>query len=412
MVSGVDLSNFEGLLKQLYTDDRIENEVYKDHPLLAMIPKMEAFEGESWKVPVIYGNPMGRSRTFSVAQTQSLITGVLPAAFVLTRVKDYSITTVDNEVLLASKSNKGAFLEAASTAMDGALQSLSNNTAVSLYRTVAGVRATVDVEPTTDTGTFTIQLAQPEEITNFEVNQLLVIYQNPTGGSARSSDGSQVEFPIAAIDRDNGIITITGDYDGSGTIAAGDSIFCKGDRGLSISGLASWIPLVAPTAGDDHFGVDRSVDVTRLAGIRQDGRGKPIEQALQDLLSRVAREGGAPDMIFMNYAQWNDLNLSLGSKVQIVDLSVGKVGFRSLEIQGPKGPVKCVADQDCPAGLAYALTMKTLQLGSLGKVVRVFNTDNMTWLRQSASDGVEVRMCSYAQLACKAPGYNGVVQLS
>ncbi len=411
MVSGVDLTNYEGLLKQLYTDDRIENEVYKDHPFFAMVPKMEAFEGENWKLPVIYGNPMGRSRTFSVAQERSLVTGVLPAAFVLTRVQDYSITTVANEVLLASKSNKGAFLEAASTAMDGALQSLANNTAVSLYRTSAGFRANVDAEPDTSASTFTIQLAEPEEVTNFEVNMLLVIYSAASGGSQRSSDGSQVDFPIAAIDRDNGILTITGSYDGSGTIAAGDFIFCKGDRGLSISGLSAWIPLTAPTSAL-FFGVDRTVDITRLAGIRQDGRGKPIEQALQDLLSRVAREGGTPDYIFMNYKEWNDLNLSLGSKVQIVDLSVGKVGFRSLEIQGPKGAVKCIADQDCPAGLAYALTMKTWQLGSLGKAVRVFNTDQMTWLRQNSADGVEVRMCSYAQLGCKGPGYNGVVRLA
>lgn len=410
-MSGVDLSNYEGLLKQLYTDDRVENEVYRDHPFLALVPKMETFFGENWKVPVIYGNPLGRSRTFAEAQARSLVTGVLPAAFVLTRVKDYSITTIENEVLEASKSDKGAFMAAASTAMDGALQSLSNNTAVSLYRSVAGDRGNVDVEPSTSSGTFTIQLSEPEEITNFEVNMNLNIWSAASGGSQRSSDGSQVNFPIEAIDRDNGILTITGSYDGSGTIAANDFIFVKGDRGLSISGLASWIPLVAPSA-TAFFGVDRTVDITRLSGVRQDGRGKPIEQALQDLLSRVAREGGSPDYIFMNYKEWNDLNLSLGSKVQIVDLAVGKVGFRSLEVQGPKGPVKCIADQDCPAGLAYAISMKTMQLGSLNKAVRIFNSDDMTWLRQNDADGVEVRCISYCQLACKAPGYNGVVQLS
>lgn len=411
MSSGVDLTNYEGLLKQLYTDDRIENEVYKDHAFYAMVPKFEAFEGENWKVPVIYGNPMGRSRTFSVAQDRSLVTGVLPAAFIVTRVKDYSITTVDNETLLASKSNKGAFLEAATAAMDGALQSLANNTGVSLYRTSAGDRGNVDVEPAETASTFNIALKAPEEVTNFEVNMLLVIWSAASGGSQRTCDGSQNEFAIVGIDRDNGILTLDGSYTSSGTIAAGDYIFCKGDRGNSISGLAAWIPLAAPTSSP-FFGVDRTKDVTRLAGIRQDGRGKPIEQALQDLLSRVAREGGSPDYILMNFKEWNDLNLSLGSKVQIVDLAVGKVGFRSLEIQGPKGAVKCVADQDCPAGLAYAVQMSTWKLGSLGKAVRLFNTDGNQWLRQSASDGVEIRFCSYAQLACKAPGYNGVVQLA
>ncbi len=411
MASGIDLSNYEGLLKTLYTEGNIENLVYKDHPFFALVSKYEDFVGENMKIPVIYGNPLGRSRTFSEAQERSLVTGILPAAFVITRVKDYSITTIENEVLEASKSNKGAFLQAASTAMDGALQSLSNNTAVSIYRTSAGDRGQVDVEPSTDTGTFDIQLKQPEEVTNFEVNMVLVIWSAQSGGSQRNSDGSQVNFPVVAVDRDNGILTLEGDYTGSGTIAANDYIFVKGDRGLSISGLASWIPLVAPSA-TAFFGVDRTVDVTRLAGIRQDGRGKPIEQALQDLLSRVAREGGSPDYIFMNYKEWNDLNLSLGSKVQIVDLAVGKVGFRSLEIQGPKGSVKVIADQDCPAGLAYAISMKTWKLCSLGKAVRPFNADGNSWLRQSDSDGLEMRCISYTQLACSAPGMNGVTQLS
>ena len=410
-MSGVDTANYENLMKQLYTDDKIENEVYKDHAFFAMVPKFEDMEGIEWKVPVIYGNPMGRSRDFSVAQVRSLVTGVLPAAFIVTRVKDYSITTVDTEVALATKSQKGAFLEALTTASDGALQSLGNNVAVSLYRTKAGYRANVNVEPTTHATTFEIQLAEPEEITNFEVNMLVNTYAAATGGSPQTCDGSQSDFPVVGIDRDNGILTCTGTYDGSGTITAGAFITCKGDRAASISGLADWLPLVAPSA-TPFFGVDRTVDVTRLAGIRQDGRGKPIEQALQTLLTRCAREGGSPDSYFMNYKEWNDLNLSLGSKVQIVDLKVGTSGFRSLEIQGPKGAVKCIADQDCPAGLAYALTMKTWKLGSLGKAVRLYNLDGQTWLRLNSADGMEIRFMSFAQLACMAPGYNGVVQLA
>lgn len=38
----LDLVSFAAALKQHYTSDRVENLVYPDNPLLALMPKMEA----------------------------------------------------------------------------------------------------------------------------------------------------------------------------------------------------------------------------------------------------------------------------------------------------------------------------------------------------------------------------------
>lgn len=43
----LDLTSFAAALKQHYTDDRIENMVYSDNPLLAMLPKMQDFGGKN-----------------------------------------------------------------------------------------------------------------------------------------------------------------------------------------------------------------------------------------------------------------------------------------------------------------------------------------------------------------------------
>lgn len=42
-MASLDLSSFASALKQHYTRDRVENMVYKDNPLLAMLPKMKQF---------------------------------------------------------------------------------------------------------------------------------------------------------------------------------------------------------------------------------------------------------------------------------------------------------------------------------------------------------------------------------
>ena len=43
-------------LKQHYTNERIENMVYKDNPFLAMISKYEQFGGENLNLPIKWGN--------------------------------------------------------------------------------------------------------------------------------------------------------------------------------------------------------------------------------------------------------------------------------------------------------------------------------------------------------------------
>ena len=128
----LDINSFLYSLKQIYTTDKVENMVYKDNPAFALLPKMEQFGGETLPVPVVYGNPQGRSATFSNAianQTDSK--GV---KFLLSRVSDYAIAQFSNEVMMASQGNSYAFLEAAKLQMDGAIQSLSNSHGADIFR--------------------------------------------------------------------------------------------------------------------------------------------------------------------------------------------------------------------------------------------------------------------------------------
>ncbi len=43
----LDMTSFASALKVHYTDQRVENMVYQDNPLLAMIPKMTSFGGKN-----------------------------------------------------------------------------------------------------------------------------------------------------------------------------------------------------------------------------------------------------------------------------------------------------------------------------------------------------------------------------
>ena len=65
----VTTTNFAYALKTLYPQSRVLDEAYKDHALLAMVPKDKEFYGANMARAVRYANPQGRSATFSTAQT-------------------------------------------------------------------------------------------------------------------------------------------------------------------------------------------------------------------------------------------------------------------------------------------------------------------------------------------------------
>lgn len=404
----LDMTSFEAALKQHYTADAVENMVYMDNPLLALLPKQEDIGGELWKVPLIYGNPQNRSATFSQAASTDTSSGL--KAFLVTRVKDYSLAKIDNETILASKGNANAFMEAATTEIDGAINSLTRSLATSLYRSGFGKIGSVNA---TVTGT-TLTLQNSDDIVNFEPGMVLVFSASESGDTLRDSGDS---VTVSAVNRSAGSMTVT-TLSGISGLAEGDSIFVKGDRQdsatpsrLKAAGLEAWCPATSP-ASTSFFGVDRTTDATRLAGQRYDATGVPIEEALIEAASRVAREGGKIDHFFLNYAKFSELQKALGSKVQYVDLKVNaEVGFRGIMVNGPRGPVKVIPDQNCPSNRIFGLQLNTWKLGSIGKAVRVINTDGLTMLRVTDADQVQVRYGSYLNLACKAPGFNINVQV-
>lgn len=368
-----------------------------------MMAKMEEFGGRNLPIPLIYGNPQGRSASFAQAQNRGAVTNSLIDAFTLTRVKDYSVATIDNETLEASKGNANAFMEAATTEIDGAIQALTRSLAIAMYRDGVGDIGQVG----SAVAASEITLSNPNDITNFEVGMALNLC---------SSDKSTLQTGVAyvvKVNRSEGKLTVA-DVSGTptnlstliATAAQGMRFVPVGDFNQKVKGLAAWNPASAPTSAP-FFGVDRTVDETRLAGIRVNAAGKPIEEALIDAASVGAREGAKLDHAFLSYDKFAELEKSLGSKVQYIDLKVNaEVGFRGVQINGPRGPIRVIPDQNCPSGSAHLLQLDTWKLYSLGKAVRVIDTDGLQMLRQASADGVEVRYGFYGNVGCRAPGYN------
>jgi hypothetical protein len=404
-MAGLDMTTFAAALKQHYQDLTVKNLVYKNNPLYTLMKKYEKFGGLNMPIPLIYGNPQGRSGTFSNALAQK--TNSLVKAFTITRVQDYALANISNEVLEASQGDSDAFLRAATTEIDGAFQAIVRSIATAMYRNGTGTIGQISAG--SNVGTATITLANINDVVNFEVG-MTIAASSADGSGARA--GSVV---LTGINRNTGTLTASGNWSAGITtpVAAGDYLYVAGDLNKKISGLDAWVPLADPGA-TAFFGVDRTADVVRLGGVRKDVSALPIEEGLVDVAALIAREGGTPDHCFMNFANFANLEKALGSKViyQTQKDPEGIIGFEGIKIHGQKGPITVIPDQNCQSDSFYMLQMDTWQLASLGMAPKLLKSDGMEFLRVSSDDAVEVRVGAYLQMSTGAPGWSGVGKLS
>jgi hypothetical protein len=400
----LDLTKYAPALKQYYSNTRVENMVYRDHPFMAMLAKDENFYGKNLPLPIIIGTPQRRSASFAVAKANTSSSTLRD--FLLTRKKDYSLASIDNETAEASENDKGAFLKALTVETDGAFQAASISMASSLFRDGSGTIGQIAAGGISGA---TITLADPEEVVNFEVGMSVVFAAAKSTGALRDSGAA---LNVIAVDRDLGVLTFDANISTITGVVAGDYLFAEGDRNAKLSGLEAWLPTVSPTSGDNFFGVDRSIDPVRLAGVRIDASAMPIEEAFIKGGARVNREGGNPDIAVCSYSKWEQLSKALGAKVQYnVTQAYGRadIAFQGIAIKTNKGVMNVVADPFCPEDKSYLLTSKSWKLYSLKKAIRILDLDGNKMLRETNADAVELRVGGYAQLGCNAPGHNGVL---
>ena len=408
-MANMDLTAGAKVLKVLYPQTKIEDIIYEDNPFLGIVAKKTGFVGEKMRVALSYGDPQGRSGTFSKAQankTASLITG-----FDVTRKSDYALFGIDGEAWEASTAaGKGAIIDLFKREMKGTLRNLSNSAGKSAFGNGSGSRGKI-TSAVHAGGKTTVTLTQALDIVNFEVGMTINTSLLETGGVSKNND-----WKIESIDRNLGKFVLTGDA--TANVLANDYIHVSGDYDKMMTGLAGWLPYTAPTAGDNFFGVDRSVDAERLAGIRLDASALPIEEALLYQEEKLTQIGARPDYVFMNQRKVTELKIALGSKVTFVDIlsqnstgRIAKMSYKGIAFDGNKGIIKVIADRNCPYDRSYMIQSDTWSLHTLGTMPKWLELDNNKMLREASADAYEGRLGYRGNFTCDAPGFNSVAKV-
>lgn len=405
-MASLDLTSFSTALKILYPDS-LEEVWYPEAPFLAWCPKTYDFEGSSKQSNMIISGIRG-STNFSTALAGKSAPDF--AKFNVTRKKDYVIGAIDNETMMASATNKGAIAKAIKVQVDAAAYEYGRSLAFQAWGDGSGVRATI---ASVNTMTGVLTLTDRRDCVKFEVGMEIDIKDSVTGAI---STGYLV---VTAVDLDAGTLTYTLAGGAMDPVVANDEILIgrRGDflAGLGnsncLSGVFAWIPPVAPAPGDNFYGVDRSVNPTRLAGTRVSGGAKTIEEVVFDSLARGRVAGGKFDTLWMNSERAAELQKSMTAKAFVDVQSAGKakVGFKGFELPTASGSITVLDDPNCPYAYGLLTRRDAWELAGLGDLPHFSEEDGRRFLRESSSDGIEFRLKGYANLICQRPVDNVLV---
>lgn len=408
-MGAADSTSLEADLKEYYSDGGVKNVSYEvAGTFFAMARKKEDISGKYIDAPIQIGTANGRSGNSTVALANK--SGGTYKEFHITMVEDFGTTSISRRVAKETRNNRGAYFEAVQREMDNIIQALTRSASIQVMRNGGGARA--QLHASTAPSTTTLTLKNIEDAKNFEIGMKVEASSTDgTSGSLRSGTNT-----IVGIDEDAGTLIGSANWTTAITgLVVSDYLFAEGDFGTMIKGLQAWIPPTAPTAGDNHFGVDRSVHVTMLAGSRVTATTLPIAQAIRNLSSKLGGRGGTQAKTwFSSHAKYNDLVLELGSKQEF--MTQGKafdaeVYFPGIKVHGAGGAIECYPDHTCLPQYGFLLNMKDIYIGSMGPVPDVFDDDGQTLLRDPGGWSVEYRVDYLGNLVLENTRDQGIADL-
>jgi len=406
----ITATTFANMRKTRYVPGTIEMLGYKDNPLLALLSKSDDFTGDPMTIGVWSAGGGGRSA--NLADALSNIANHQSIKFQLTQVSNYAAHTITALEMARSKGREAAFVEAKVAEMDEVFYLLMRDLNNDLYRGGTGLRGraeTVNASPWTDTATESFVLGNREDVVHFELGMVIRWSSTETGAVDAGT------FTVTARDEDTGTVTGTYAANGGSTPSANDYLFAQGDAqnggatANKVIGLDGWIPATAPTSGDSFKGADRSADPVRYAGSRFNASGANISTAILDAGTLASERRARPDVVMANPVHVAQLIKEHDNKTVYNDIAVGSTGqvfVKSIVVQSGAGPVKVIADPNCPPGTLWMLQLNTWKLFHLNALPHVADEDGLSHLRGATTDDYTMRVRYWVDLGCFEPAYN------
>lgn len=480
MVSpGNNNTSVSNLLKRWYRDGGVILTTFRNRPYWAMITKKadsSQVEGSTFQFAIQTNDNQSRNTVFAGAQAQArgltaYSTDALTAStagpqnvgaigitqFSVPRVMNYAYANISTELMLSSRTKRGAFDNAVTRLTDSSLNVLGNDQEISLFggsitstgitTSSSGFLSQIGSATSVSSALGVLTLQNAFDVNKFSANQELDLYYNNSGTITKRANSTGHGLFVGSLDRTLGTLSIV---DSSGNAVAINSVFSNaavgdficvandfnqgaatGTQGTGkILGFESWVPFGGPVADSSSNlfnGVNRLAgDVTRLAGNWLDATGVlgpnagtvlNIEDAIITATQIVAMQSSKDlDTLAMNFNQYTRLLKSNMSRTVLpggaVQTNIPELSFKGIEVDTASGPATVMPDRFCGTNRIYGLHMPSWSYIHLGDPVEMYALDGNQGLREADLDAVAYRFFSLGNTVCDEPSANITINIA
>lgn len=370
-------ANVLAMLK-IYYKDKAENLLFRNSPVFSKIGK-ERIEGKSANFPALAGFSGGVGGSYKKALDSANEVGTV-AQWAVTPGQVFGVISFNNKEVLASKTDKGAFLRVADAKMFTSFDAVKKVLATALYgrgygevcatgyttAIVADTAFEISGLPDFAMMTFVpgMKLDLKSSITSTTVNATLTVTK-ANGNTITVVSDKSVATPLAT-----DILCIANSMDASGNPVlpmglAGwlPNVHGRVDTG---SGTNEWSDYVA----NSFMGVIRNVNQDALCGayVPVPGSSEKYNVTVQKLLRKLRRQGSKADLIILNDEDF----ATLASEIETTNTyftqtsgkskKTGNVGIYDITAAFSTNYIENLYDDPfCPKGRFYVLDADTIK---------------------------------------------------
>lgn len=363
MAAIVNDTYMQNLLKTVYENDVINNKA-QSSPVISEMKKEDWVGGKELRYSTQYlnGGLVGSHLLNEVNQSYSSFgdgidfTSPRNAEWIMTYGFINSYFDVDSPDILASSSEKGAYMSILANKMAASFDLIGKNSALYLYGGKYGVieelTSSITIPAKGTEGTLEVSSAAGLKL---QPGIRFVVADDGNGSSVPSSALLDVVCTVTKIDDsgDKSVIHYLSNATAAITTSAKAYIELFGARastaanaeGLGFEGLYDILPTIDNRSGtvwDSYIatpfrGIDRSQAVSALAGqfVKAESTGDTRRlDALVKLLKKTQRYGGIDDVIIINDDTLNDIYNEMDSKAYLRQSTDGATAGRKSATKG------------------------------------------------------------------------------
>lgn len=409
----------DGLVRQIWPDESLIEEVIEEDPFLGMISKETDWGSDKKHWPLLWGANQSPSRTFAEAKLYKS-TGQAQEFVIGTR-EMYAALSIEGKLLRVFEytKKKALLVDPVTRAGENTIDRMRRRFSTSLHGNGVGVIGRIKTG--SSVGTATITLDDANDLKNFETDRpIQVELTGATGGTVStevayvSSIGTEDSPTVTLKDQAGNAIFWNVAFT-SVAVAVGTRIYGAGTYDNDfIYGLDAFMPLHTGSPGT-LLTANRNLNPGFLAGRCMTGTNMSVYQRIKKA-ARVAVDAGVkPDCYLLSTRNFEKLEFEFDNKLTLTKFPAADVGkykmgvtYTGVEVQGPRGPIKVLPSMWMPDTVERCGKLSSVVMGSIGPLVHWDMGNGMgsasAMRTEDGTDNREMRAVSDPALLVKEPG--------